>query len=114
MASLCDRSFFFQANHNDATIFCMYGTGLQHGFWAILGLWVLNNSAPTRARAVPPYQVWCGGLTKTNLMFVPFQDTGSMVQSGIVTGIIVITVAVTSAWFTEETFHKDLDYIEPE
>jgi hypothetical protein len=35
-----------------------------------------------------------------------------MVKSGIVTGIIVITITLIAAYFTEETFHKDLNYIE--
>jgi hypothetical protein len=35
-----------------------------------------------------------------------------MVQSGIVTAIIVIGIALIALVKTEETFHKDLDYVE--
>jgi hypothetical protein len=37
-----------------------------------------------------------------------------LVQSGIVTGVIVISVTLVAAYFTEETFHKDLNYLEME
>jgi hypothetical protein len=37
-----------------------------------------------------------------------------IVKSGIITGIIVMTVTLIAAYFTEETFHKDLDYVEAE
>jgi hypothetical protein len=38
----------------------------------------------------------------------------SLVKSGIVTGIIVIIIALIAVFFTQETFHKDLNYLEPE
>jgi len=43
-----------------------------------------------------------------------FQDNWgwSLVDSGIITGVIVITIAMVSVYFTKETFHKDLNYIE--
>jgi hypothetical protein len=50
-----------------------------------------------------------------NLLFKDlFQDAWhwSMTQSGMVTGIIVISISLTALWFTEETFNKDLDYFE--
>jgi hypothetical protein len=43
-----------------------------------------------------------------------FQETWSwsLVTSGIVTGIIVILIALVSAKFTQETFMKKLNYFE--
>jgi flagellin-like protein len=38
----------------------------------------------------------------------------SLTQSGVITGVIVIAVTLVAAWFTEETFHKDLNYLEGE
>jgi hypothetical protein len=35
-----------------------------------------------------------------------------MVKSGIITASIVVFIALIALAFTEETFHKDLDYIE--
>ena len=36
----------------------------------------------------------------------------SYITGGWVTGIILMTIAIVAAWFTEETFGKDLDFIE--
>jgi ABC-type uncharacterized transport system permease subunit len=58
-----------------------------------------------------------GSLPLINLMFVNwFQNINgwSFVNSAIVTGIIVMVVTLIAAYFTEETFHKDLNYVEPE
>jgi putative MFS transporter len=38
----------------------------------------------------------------------------TILQSAAVTGTLVMLIAVTAAWFTEETFHKDLNYVETE
>jgi len=35
-----------------------------------------------------------------------------IVHSGIVTGLIVMGITLVAAYFTEETFHKDLNYVE--
>jgi MFS transporter, putative metabolite:H+ symporter len=34
------------------------------------------------------------------------------VYSGIITGIVVMTITLIAYYFTEETFHKDLNYVE--
>jgi hypothetical protein len=50
-------------------------------------------------------------------MFVNwFQKTNgwSFVYSAIITGVVVMTITLIAAYFTEETFHKDLDYLETE
>ncbi len=52
-----------------------------------------------------------------NLLFKNvFQDGWgwTLVKSGIVTGIIVMAVTLVAAYFTEETFGKDLNYVEPQ
>ncbi|MEY3562730.1 MAG: hypothetical protein RLZZ294_736, partial [Bacteroidota bacterium] len=36
----------------------------------------------------------------------------SFLQSGMLTGLIVMIIAVIALIFTEETFHKDLDFVE--
>jgi putative MFS transporter len=38
--------------------------------------------------------------------------TGSYVTGGWITAIILFAIALTAAWFTEETFGKDLDFVE--
>jgi hypothetical protein len=58
-----------------------------------------------------------GALPVINYLFLKvFQGTmqWSIVQSAAVTGTLVMLLAVAAAWFTEETFHKDLNYVETE
>ena len=37
-----------------------------------------------------------------------------LIQSGIVTGVIALVITLIAFYFTEETFHKDLNYLEGE
>ena len=58
-----------------------------------------------------------GALPLINMLFMDFFQgrlQWGIVQSAIVTGCLVMAVTLVSAWFTEETFHKDLDYVETE
>ena len=43
-----------------------------------------------------------------------FQDNlhWDIVRSGIITGVIAISIALFAAYKTKETFHKDLNYVE--
>jgi len=43
-----------------------------------------------------------------------FQQTWgwSLIQSGIITGLIIMSITMIAFYFTEETFHKDLDFVE--
>jgi len=34
------------------------------------------------------------------------------VQSGIITGIVTVSITLIAFYFTEETFHKDLEFVE--
>jgi hypothetical protein len=56
-----------------------------------------------------------GALPLINLLFKDvFQDNWKwgLVQSAMVTGTLVMIVTLIAAYFTEETFHKDLNYVE--
>ena len=99
----------------------MYGIclalGFSTGFWAIfvtMGAEQFGTNIRATAATTIPNMVR-GALPLLNLLFKDlFQDTWdwNLVNSGIVTGIIVITIAIVSVYFTKETFHKDLNYIE--
>jgi hypothetical protein len=56
-----------------------------------------------------------GALPLMNLMFLElFQQTWkwNLIKSGIVTGIIVMIIAIIAAFFTEETFRKKMNFVE--
>jgi putative MFS transporter len=93
--------------------------GFSTGFWAIFVTMAAEqfgtNLRATAATTVP--NMVRGSLPLINLLFVNvFQKNmgWNLVNSAIITGVIVMTITLIAAWFTEETFHKDLNYTEPE
>jgi MFS transporter, putative metabolite:H+ symporter len=93
--------------------------GFSTGFWAIfvtMGAEQFGTNLRATAATTIPNMVR-GSLPLINLMFVNwFQKANgwSFVQSAVITGIVVMVVTLVAAYFTEETFHKDLDYLETE
>jgi MFS family permease len=110
--------FYFNVT-NDASMYAACAAlGFSAGFWAIfvtMGAEQFGTNLRATAATTIPNMVR-GALPLMNLLFKDvFQDSWkwSIVQSGIITGIIVMIIALVAAWFTEETFHKNLDYTEP-
>lgn len=53
-----------------------------------------------------------GSLVLVSLLFEALQPSLGYIKGGWVTGIIVFVIAFISLALTEETFHKDLNYVE--
>lgn len=93
--------------------------GFSTGFWAIfvtMGAEQFGTNLRATAATTIPNMVR-GALPLINLMFLNlFQKNWewSLLKSGMVTGIVVMTITFIAFYFTEETFHKDLNYIEGE
>jgi hypothetical protein len=91
--------------------------GFSSGFWAIfvtMGAEQFGTNLRATAATTIPNMVR-GALPIMNLMFIElFQESmkWSLIQSGIVTGAIVMIIAIIAAIFTEDTFKKDLNYVE--
>jgi MFS family permease len=112
--------FFSPLNNSNTTMYATCGfLGFATGFWAIfvtMGAEQFGTNIRATAATTIPNMVR-GALVLINLMFVDlFQKTWNwpLLQSGILTGIIVIGITLVAAYFTEETFHKDLNYLEVE
>jgi putative MFS transporter len=112
--------FFSGAIKNDASMYIACAAlGFSTGFWAIfvtMGAEQFGTNLRATAATTIPNMVR-GSLPLINLMFVNwFQNINgwSFVNSAIVTGIVVMAITLIAAYFTEETFHKDLNYTEPE
>ena len=110
--------FFSPLNNNDNSMYAICAAmGFSTGFWAIfvtMGAEQFGTNLRATAATTIPNMVR-GSLPLINLLFInTFQNSWgwSLIKSGIVTGIIVIIITLISAYFTEETFHKDLDYTE--
>lgn len=110
--------FFSGAIQNDTSMYIACAAlGFSTGFWAIfvtMGAEQFGtNLRATAATTIPNFVR--GSLPLINLLFVGLfqQNIGwSFVKSAMVTGIIVMAITLIAAYFTEETFHKDLDYVE--
>jgi MFS family permease len=118
---LCIISGFLFFSPINASDEIMYGIclalGFSTGFWAIfvtMGAEQFGTNIRATAATTIPNMVR-GALPLINFMFKNlFQDVWgwSLVRSGIVTGIIVMLIALISVYFTKETFSKDLNYVE--
>lgn len=91
--------------------------GFSTGFWAIfvtMGAEQFGTNLRATAATTIPNMVR-GALPLINMLFLDlFQKSWGwdIVRSGIITGVIVMGVTLVAAYFTEETFHKDLNYVE--
>jgi MFS transporter, putative metabolite:H+ symporter len=110
--------FFSPLNNDNSRMYLICALlGFSTGFWAIfvtMGAEQFGTNLRATAATTIPNMVR-GALPLINLMFVTLfqKNMGfSLVKSGIITGIIVISITLIAAYFTQETFHKDLDYSE--
>ena len=110
--------FFSGAIQNDTSMYIVCAAlGFSTGFWAIfvtMGAEQFGTNLRATAATTIPNMVR-GSLPLINLLFVNvFQRNmqWSLVKSGIVTGMIVMAISLVSTYFTEETFGKDLNYVE--
>ncbi|HEU4470502.1 MAG TPA: MFS transporter [Flavisolibacter sp.] len=110
--------FFSPWMNSDGRMYLVCGLlGFSTGFWAIfvtMGAEQFGTNLRATAATTIPNMVR-GALPLINLLFVSvFQKSigWSFVNSAIATGSLVMAVTLIAAYFTEETFHKDLDYIE--
>ena len=110
--------YFSPLNNQDASMYFICGLlGFSSGFWAIfvtMGAEQFGTNMRATAATTIPNMVR-GSLPLMNMLFLNlFQETWNwdLLTSGIITGVIVIVIAIVSAWFTEETFMKKLNYVE--
>jgi hypothetical protein len=93
--------------------------GFSTGFWAIfvtMGAEQFGTNLRSTAATTIPNMVR-GALPLINMMFLDlFQKSWGwpLVQAGIVTGVVTIVITLIAFYFTEETFQKDLNYLEGE
>ncbi len=110
--------FFSPLNDSNTSMYFVCGMlGFSTGFWAIfvtMGAEQFGTNLRATAATTVPNMVR-GALPLINLMFLDlFQRSWhwSLVQSGIVTGIVTVSITLIAFYFTEETFHKDLQFVE--
>ncbi len=110
--------FFSSLNNNNTSmyLFCAM-LGFSTGFWAIFVTMAAEqfgtNLRATAATTAP--NMVRGALPLLNLIFLNLLQKSwgwTMIRSGIATGILVMLISFVALYFTEETYHKDMDYVE--
>lgn len=112
--------FFSPLNNSDVAMYSICALlGFSTGFWAIfvtMGAEQFGTNLRATAATTIPNMVR-GALPLINMMFLNlFQKSWGwgLTKSGIITAVVVIGVTLVAAYFTEETFHKELNYVEGE
>ena len=112
--------YFSPFNNSDTSMYiiCII-MGFGNGYWAIfvtMGAEQFGTNLRATAATTIPNMVR-GALPLINLMFLDlFQKSWNwpLIKAGIVTGVVVMVITFIAFYFTEETFHKDLNYSEGE
>jgi predicted MFS family arabinose efflux permease len=108
--------FFLQSGGSATTFYLIcaglgYGTGFTVVYITMSAEQFGTNLRATAAISIP--NMVRGALPLIILLFQLTRNLfDSYVTGGWVTGAILITIAIASAWRLEETFGKDLDFIE--
>ena len=112
--------FFSDFNNSDTRMYILCALlGFGNGYWAIfvtMGAEQFGTNLRATAATTIPNMVR-GALPLINLMFLDlFQKNWgwTLINSGIIIGVIVMVITFIAFYFTEETFHKDLNYTEAE
>lgn len=90
------------------------GLGFATGFWAIfvtMGAEQFGTNLRATAATTIPNMVR-GSLPLMLLLFNGLQNYFTYISSGLITGVIVMIISIIATVNTEETFHKDLNYVE--
>ncbi|MEQ1552786.1 MAG: MFS transporter [Ferruginibacter sp.] len=107
--------YFMQAGGSANTMYLICAAlGFGTGFWAIFVTMAAEqfgtNLRATAATTVP--NMVRGALPLMLLLFNGFQKITSYTNAAIFVGIIVMIISIAAAYFTEETFGKDLNFVE--
>ncbi len=110
--------FYSSFNNSDTRMYAISCfLGFSTGFWAIfvtMGAEQFGTNLRATAATTIPNMVR-GALPLINLLFLDLMQKTwgwSLLNSGMVTGALVMTITFIAYFFTQETFHKDLDYVE--
>ncbi len=115
---VCMVFFFSSINSNDNSMYLICGLlGFSTGYWAIFNTMAAEqfgtNLRATAATTIP--NMVRGALPLINFLFLDILQKKlgwNIIQSGIFTGATVMLITLMAFVFTEETYHKDLDYLE--
>jgi len=107
--------FFMQKDGTAAQMyFICAGLGFGTGFWAIfvtMGAEQFGTNLRATAATTIPNMVR-GSLPLIIILFKSLRGSYDYVTAAWITGAIIMVITIVAASFSEETFHKDLNYVE--
>jgi putative MFS transporter len=107
--------YFYQGGGSAHTMYaiCML-MGFATGFWALFVTMAAEhfgtNLRATAATTVP--NMVRGSLPLIIMLFNALKPVTGYIQAGAITGVVVMTLSIVAVIMTEETFGKDLNFIE--
>ncbi|MCW3112317.1 MAG: transporter [Segetibacter sp.] len=115
LTMICMALFFLQ---NGSSALVMYlicaALGFSTGFWAIFVTMAAEqfgtNLRATAATTVP--NMVRGALPLMILLFKSLRESTGFITGGIITAVIIMVITLIAAYYTKETFGKDLMYVE--
>ncbi len=115
---LAIASFIWYFNLDGSSSTTMYlactALGFSTGFWAIfvtIGAESFGTNLRATAATTVPNMVR-GALPLITILFKSLQPAYSFNKAAMITGVIVFIISIIAALLIEETFNKDLDYLE--
>lgn len=88
--------------------------GFGTGFWAIFVTIAAEqfgtNIRATAATTIP--NMVRGALVGISVLFTSLQPSAGYVNAGLITGVVTMLIGTIAVLLTQETFHKDLNYVE--
>ena len=106
--------FLYAKDQNSFYLTCAalgFGSGLSVAYITMSAEQFGTNLRATAAISIP--NVVRGFLPLIILLFKGLRtSTGSFVTGGWITGIIIMSIAFVAAWFTRESFGKDMNFLE--
>lgn len=88
--------------------------GLGVGYWVLFVTVAAEqfgtNLRATVATSTPNFVR--GSLVAISLLFSCLKPSFGMLNAGLITGLLTLAVSFVGLYFVDETFHKDLDYLE--
>ena len=107
--------FFIQKDGSAAQMYLICaGLGFGTGFWSIfvtIGAEQFGTNLRATAATTIPNMVR-GSLPLIIILFKALRGSFDYVTAGWITGLIIMCITIVAAIMIEETFHKDLNYIE--
>jgi putative MFS transporter len=107
---------YFAPFAKSLTVFYLicFALGVSTGYWAVF-VTVASEQFGTNLRATAtttaPNFVR-GAVVPVTLLFRALRDPLGLTTSGLVVGLLTLAIAVIALWGLDETFGRDLDFVE--